>query len=79
MAFVRKLFPFSLNACDLKSLIITILIYLVADCICGCVIGFLGRIPLIGLLFALIGWVLGIYFFVGIVIAVLNFLGALKG
>uniref|UniRef100_UPI004055BA0E hypothetical protein n=1 Tax=Agathobacter sp. TaxID=2021311 RepID=UPI004055BA0E len=78
MYLIKRLFPISFSACDIKSLAITILIYLVADFICGCIIGFFGKLPLIGFVFSIIGWIAGIYFFAGIVIAVLNFLGVLK-
>ena len=78
MDTIKKLWPQAFKANDVKSLVIAIVIYLVADFICGLVIGLLGGIPLIGLIFRLVGWVAGIYFFVGIVLSVLNFLKVLK-
>ena len=78
MSIVRKLFPFSFRAYDLKSLITTIISYVIADFVCGVAIGLLGIIPFIGFLLSLIGWGVSIYFFAGIVVAVLYFLGALK-
>lgn len=78
MDTIKKRFPFSFRGKTLKDLIITILIYIIADVVCGLVIGLLGAIPLVGILFRLVGWALGLYFFVGIVLAVLAFVGVLK-
>lgn len=78
MDLLKKFFPYSFRANDVSSLIITILVYIVADVICGFAIGLLSGIPLIGILIGLVGSLLGIYFFAGIIIAVLNFLKLLK-
>ena len=78
MDTIKKLFPYSFKASSVKDLIITLVVYLIADLICGVVIGLLGKLPLVGWLFGIVGWIAGIYFFVGIVLAVLNFLGVLK-
>ena len=78
MDTIKKLWPHAFKAADVKSLVITVLLYIVADFLCGLVIGLLGKIPLLGFLFSLVGWVLGVYFFLGIVFAVLNFLKVLK-
>jgi len=78
MSTIKSLFPFSFRASTVKELVITILVYLVADFVCGLIIGFLGSLPIVGFIFAIIGWVLGLYFFVGIVLAVLSYLKVLK-
>lgn len=78
MDTIKKLWPYSFKATDVKALIITIVIYIVADFVCGLVIGLLGKLPLLGFIFSLVGTVLGIYFFVGIVFAVLCFFKILK-
>lgn len=78
MDTIKKVFPYSFKASSVKDLIVTIIVYLIADLVCGFVIGLLGKLPLIGWLFGIVGWLAGIYFFVGIVIAVLNFLGVFK-
>lgn len=74
MQLIRNLFPLSFRGTSGKDLVITILIYIALDIVCGLVIGLLGILPLIGWLFSIVGWVAGIYFFAGIVIAVLAFL-----
>ena len=78
MDTIKKLFPLSFGKNTVKDLVIAILIYIVLDIVCGFVIGLLGKLPLIGWLFGLVGAVAGIYFFVGIVIAVLAYLKVLK-
>ena len=78
MALIKKLFPLSFRSNSAKDVLISVLIYIFADVVCGLVIGFLGALPIIGLVFNIIGGVLGLYFFVGIVISVLVFLNILK-
>lgn len=78
MDTIKKLFPLSLNANDFKSFLKTVLIYVVLDFVCGLAIGLLGKLPLIGIVFGLIGSVLGIYFAAGLLIAILVFLNIIK-
>ena len=75
---VKQFFPISVKGTDVKSLIVAIIIYLVVGFVGGLIIGLLGAIPLVGWLFSIIGWLLDIYCLVGIVLAVLYFLGVLK-
>ena len=44
----------------------------------GLVLGLLGAIPLLGIIFRIIGWVVDIYCLVGIVLVVLDYLKVLK-
>ena len=78
MDLLRKIFPYSFRANDVAGLIVTILVYIVAYVVCGFAIGLLSGLPLIGIVIGLVGSLLGIYFFAGIVIAVLHFLKVLK-
>ena len=78
MDLMKKLFHFSFRAKDLANLLITVLIYVIVDVICGVVIGLLAKLPLIGWLFGLVGSLIGLYAFAGIVIAVLVFFKVLK-
>lgn len=54
------------------------LIYIVIDVVCGVVIGLLAKIPLIGILFSLVGAVVGLYALVGVVLSILVFLKVVK-
>ena len=75
---MRDLFPFSYRVCSFKEFLITMLSYIVLDCICSILFSILVKLPLIGGVFGLIGWVLGVYFIIGMVIAILVFLNIIK-
>lgn len=72
MDTIKKLFPYSFGASDIKSLVIKILVYLVASAVLGWVIGL---IPIVG---GIVSWVLGIYCTIGWILAVLDYLKILK-
>ena len=78
MEALKKYFPRSFKCKELSTLIVNLIIFIVADAICGLVIGLLGKLPIIGILFGIVGSLVGIYFFVAIVLAVLNFFGIVK-
>ncbi|MBR6786544.1 MAG: hypothetical protein IKM26_01305 [Clostridia bacterium] len=78
MDMVKKIFPFSFKSKEVKDLVINIVIYLVASIVGGWLLGLLGGIPLLGVIFDLIGSLFGLYCLVGIVLAVLDFLKILK-
>lgn len=78
MEFIKNLFPISLNACDLKGLLICIIIYAIVNFVGGLVIGFFIKIPLIGLVFSLLDELLNVYCVIGIVVAFLYCLHIVK-
>ena len=78
MDTIRKLFPYSFKSETGKDLLVTIIFYIIINVVVGFVLGLLDGIPLVGFVFAVLGWLLGIYILVGIIIAVLNFMGVLK-
>lgn len=81
MDTLKKFFPLSyqrVKEADIKSLIVTIVIYIVAAVVTGLVLGLLGRIPLIGWIFRLVSWLIRAYCSVGIVLAILYFLNIVK-
>ena len=79
MDLLKKLFPISFKFVDsVANLIIGILIYIIGEAVAGVVIGLLASIPLIGILFGLVGSLVGIYCFAGIVIELLVFFKVLK-
>ena len=78
MDMPKKIFPFSFKSKEVKDLVINIVIYLVASIVGGWLLGLLGGIPLLGVIFDLIGSLFGLYCLVGIVLAVLDFLKILK-
>lgn len=80
MDTLKKLFPraFKVSREDVASLIIAILIYVVFDIVAGAIIGLLAAIPIVGILFSILGSLVGIYATAGIVIAALVFCKVLK-
>ena len=79
MSILKKYFPLSFTEKkDAISLIISIAVYLVAGLIFDLVLGFAASIPLIGFIFAIAAWLIGIYCFVGIVLCVLDYFKLLK-
>ena len=79
MDMLKKIFPLSFQPKpDVASLIIHILILLVVGTVAGWVIGIVAAIPLIGFIFDIIGWLVGLYFTAGIVISCLDYFKILK-
>ena len=80
MDILKKAWPhaFKLKENDVASLVITLLIYILVDIVCGFVIGLLVKIPIIGILFTLVGSLVGLYALAGIVLTILVYLKVLK-
>ena len=79
MDMLKKIFPLSFSFADtIVNLVVGIVIYLVAPALASVVLGLLAKIPLLGIIFAVINWALGIYAFVGLVLLVLVYLKLVK-
>lgn len=78
MDALKKYFPFVFAATDVAGLVKAILIYAVIDIVCGAVIGLLAKLPLIGIIFGLVGSLVGLYALAGIVLSILVFVKVLK-
>lgn len=77
MQFLRSLWPtpFKIKKGDVVSLIVQLVIFLVVCAVVVWLIGILAGIPILGIIFALLGSLMEIYSLVGIVLCVLKFLG----
>jgi hypothetical protein len=69
---------FKVKEKDIVSLIVQLVIFLVICAVLSFLIGILTGIPIIGIIFALLGSLMELYSIVGIILCVLNFLGILK-
>lgn len=80
MDFLKTLWPtpFKIREKNLVSFLIQLIIFLVICAVIGWLIGLLSAIPVVGIVFILIGSLMEIYSIVGIVLCVLKFLGLLK-
>jgi hypothetical protein len=79
MDMLKKIFPLSFSFADtIVNLVVGIVIYVVVPMLASVVLGLLAKIPLIGIVFAVINWAIGIYAFVGLVLLVLVYLKLVK-
>ncbi len=78
MDLLKQIFPLSFKLKDVTALVIAIIIYVVVDVVFGVVVGLLWWIPVIGAVLIAIASLVGLYTFIGIVLAVLGFCGVLK-
>lgn len=78
METLKKIFPQAFKVGDVASLIVTILIYILFDVVAGAIIGLLSKLYIVGILFSILGTLVGIYATAGIVLAILVFCKVLK-
>ena len=75
----QKIFPLSIQGKNsTKELIINVLIHVVVNVVSGIIFGLLGGIPLIGWLFDIVGFVVGLYFSVSVILSLLDYFKVLK-
>lgn len=70
--------PFKVKEKDVNSFVVQLIIFIVVCAIAGAIIGILAKIPLIGLIFALIGGLVELYGLIGVVLCILLFCGIIK-
>ena len=75
---LKKYFPRAYKSKDLASFIVSLIIYALIDIVCGVVIGLLAKLPIIGIIFSLLGSLIGLYALVGIILSILVFVKVLK-
>ena len=68
---MRELFPLSAKVKDVKSLIISILLYIVVSVVTGFVLGFFTAIPLVGTVIGFISSLIDLYCLGGMVISIM--------
>ena len=78
MDMLKKFFPAAFKATEVKAFIISLIIYTLIDVVCGFVIGLLAKIPLIGIIFSLVGSLVGLYALVGVILSILVFVKVVK-
>lgn len=75
---LKNYFPRAYKSKDLGSFIVSLIIYALIDIVCGFVIGLLAKLPIIGIIFSLLGSLIGLYALVGIILSILVFVKILK-
>ncbi len=80
MEFLKKFWPtpFKIEKGNLVSFLVQLIIFLVLTTVFGWLIGLLSALPIVGIVFGLIGSLLGIYTLVGAVLCFLVFFDLLK-
>jgi len=80
MDFLRKVWPtpFKVREKDVVSLIVQLVIFVVIVAVVGWLLGVLAGIPLLGIIFGVLGSLIELYNAVGIVLCILKFLGAVN-
>ena len=80
MDTLKKLWPtpFKIKEKEIASFLIQLIIFLVICAVAGAVIGLLAKIPLLGIIFSIIGALVEVYGLVGIVLCVLKFIGSVN-
>ena len=69
--------PFKIKKGDLASFLIQLIIFVVVCAVVGFLFSVLGGIPILGVIFWILGSLIEVYGIVGIVLCVLKFLGVL--
>lgn len=75
---LRTYFPQAFASRDVRSLVVTLITYAIFSFIAGIVLGLLSGIPILGIIFSVIGWMVELYCVVGIVLAILVFLKVVR-
>lgn len=75
---MEKLYPYfplsnNVQSKDTRSLVVSVLLYIVVGLVMSIVGKLLGWIPVIGFILGLISWVLDIYCLAGIVLSILRY------
>ena len=80
MNFLKTVWPtpFKIERKNLVSFLIQLIIFVVICAVVGVLFGVLGAIPILGIIFWILGSLLEIYSIVGIVLCVLVFLDVIK-
>lgn len=78
MELLKKYFPFAFKATEVQPFIISLVVYALIDVVCGVIIGLLAKLPIIGIIFSLLGSLIGLYALVGIVLSILVFVKVVK-
>ena len=78
MKLLKTYFPHAFKATDLVALLVTLVIYVLIDAVCGLVIGLLVKLPIIGIIFTVLGSLIGLYALIGIILSILVFVKVIK-
>jgi hypothetical protein len=80
MDFLKKLWPtpFKIERKNLVSFLVQLIIFLVICAVVGVLIGVLSSIPIVGIIFWIVGSLMELYSIIGVVLCILVFLDVIK-
>lgn len=78
MDFLKKYLPHAFKAKETNDFIVSLIIYAAVAIIGGAVIGLLSKLPIIGVVFTLVGAVVDVYALAGIALSILVFTKVIK-
>ena len=70
--------PFKITPKDLKSFLVQLIIFVVVIVVISILIGILAKIPILGIIFRILGGLIDLYATIGVILCVLKFLDVLK-
>ena len=78
MDFLKKYLPHAFKAKQTNDFIVSLIIYAAIAIVGGAIIGLLTKLPIIGLIFSIVGAIVDLYALVGIVLSILVFVKVIK-
>ena len=78
MSLIKKLWPtpFKIKKGNLLSFLVQLLLFLIICAVIGWLFTLLAKIAIVGVVFCVVGSLMGIYAIVGAILCVLRFIGA---
>lgn len=79
MDFLKKLWPtpFKIEKMNAVSFVVQLLIFVVICAVVGWLIGVLASIPILGIIFSILGGLMELYGLIGVILCVLKFVGVI--
>ena len=68
MELLKKFFPYSFGVKDTSDFVVKLIVYVVVGAVAGILIGLLAGIPILGILFSVVGSLIDLYVVIGIFI-----------
>ena len=80
MDFMKKLWPtpFKIQKGNVVSFVVQLLVFLILTALFGWLIGLLSALPIVGIVFGIVGSLMGIYTLIGAVLCLLKVLDLVK-
>ena len=80
MNLIKKLWPtpFKIEKRNASSFVVQLIIFIVVCAVIGILLGALSNIAVVGIIFSIIGSLVELYSFVGIILCVLRFIGIIE-